>query len=314
MTSVSTAQPRIAIIGGGPAGLVLLLTLHRRGIPATLYEREAGFASRAHLGGTLDLGYYSGQRALRENGLDDAFKTHSRCEGEEMRTCDKHGNVLVYEPTDEAKDPLDWRPEIDCSDLRKILLDAVPADSVKWGHGLSSVRPLGGGQHELTFTNGTVTTTDILIGADGGNSRVRPLVSSAKLLYYGVNGTEVSIKPEVAAHPDQKDIAEAIGQGSVYTPQDGKMFTFQLNSDGRLRAYAWHTAPESWMTPKDPAEARKALLEIFKDWAPWMRKFIEQCDEEAIYHRPLYYLPVGHRWDHVPGVSLIGDAAHVGSQ
>ena len=74
MTSTSTAQPLIAIIGGGPAGLVLLLTLHRRGIPATLYERESGFSSRSHLGGTLDLGYLSGQRALRENRLEEAFK------------------------------------------------------------------------------------------------------------------------------------------------------------------------------------------------------------------------------------------------
>ena len=73
-TTTSTAHPRIAIVGGGPGGLTLLLTLHKRGIPATLYEREPSFASRSHLGGSLDLGYDTGQRALRENGLEQQFK------------------------------------------------------------------------------------------------------------------------------------------------------------------------------------------------------------------------------------------------
>ena len=41
-----------------------------------------------------------------------------------------------------------------------------------------------------------------------------------------------------------------------------------------------------------------------------MRKLIEFCDDAAIYPRPLYMLPVGHKWAHVPGVTIIGDAAH----
>ena len=67
------AHPRIAIIGGGVSGLVLLVTLHKRGIPATLYERDASPFQREHLGGTLDLHWDSGQRALRENGLQAAI-------------------------------------------------------------------------------------------------------------------------------------------------------------------------------------------------------------------------------------------------
>ncbi|KAI0655892.1 hypothetical protein C8Q70DRAFT_1016205, partial [Cubamyces menziesii] len=74
----SSKHPRIAIVGGGPSGLVALLTLHKRGIPATLYEREATSHSRAHLGGMLDLEWDSGQRALRENGLEAEFVKHSR--------------------------------------------------------------------------------------------------------------------------------------------------------------------------------------------------------------------------------------------
>ena len=81
----------------------------------------------------------------------------------------------------------------------------------------------------------------------------------------------------------------------------------QRNGTGRIRAYLWHCAPLNWVIPSDLKEAKRVLLEIFYDWAHWYRKFIEQGDESAIY------LPVGHRWSHKSGVTLIGDAAHLTS-
>ena len=172
--------PSIAIVGGGPCGLVLLLTLAKRGAPAVLYERDSGPFSRAHLGGTLDLGWAAGQRALRENGLEEALKTVSRPEGDEYKIGDEAGNILFHCHGVEHLNPQDIRPEIDRTVLRKLLLDAVPADAIKWGHTLASVRPLGGGKHELIFSNGTTATCDILVGADGAHSRVRSLVSPAR--------------------------------------------------------------------------------------------------------------------------------------
>ncbi|KAI0741824.1 monooxygenase FAD-binding protein [Daedaleopsis nitida] len=310
---MAATSPRIAIVGGGVAGLVLHVTLNRRGIRSTLYERETGFSARAHLGGTLDLGWASGQRALRENGLEEAFQQLSRPEGDEFKICDGAGNVLLARSVNEVEktDPRDIRPEIDRSVLRKLLLDAVPAESVKWGHGLSSVRTLEEGKHELTFANGTKVVCDILVGADGANSRVRPLVSPVTPIYHGITGSEISLAPAVAARPDMKDVVDAVGHGTVYAAQDNKNMVVQRNGDGRIRAYAWFRAPAEWMTPSEPEDARKALLEIFEGWAPWMRKVIKNCDDAAVYHRPLYYLPVGHRWRHVAGVTVIGDAAHL---
>ena len=157
--------PRIAIIGGGPAGLVLLLTLHRRGIPATIYERETGPDSRAHLGGMLDLGYESGQRALRENGLEEAFARNSRPEADTFRASDPAGNTLAFKGADPNDSPADIRPEIDRAVLRAFLRDSSPADAIQWGHALASVRNLDNGQRELTFTNGHTVAVDILVGA-----------------------------------------------------------------------------------------------------------------------------------------------------
>ncbi|PIL34882.1 hypothetical protein GSI_02669 [Ganoderma sinense ZZ0214-1] len=202
MSFNTSTQPPIAIIGCGLGGLALLLTLHRRGIPATVYERDASFDARAHLGGSLDLGWKSGQRALRENGLQDEFDKHSRPEGEEMRICDSTGKVHLKLGGEDEEGPggppqgkEDIRPEIDRTVLRKLLLDAVPTHLVQWDHALSSVRALGNGQHELTFANGITATCDLLVGADGAHSRVRPLLSSATPQFLGVNGAEISLAP-----------------------------------------------------------------------------------------------------------------------
>ena len=308
----SAQTPRIAIIGGGPSGLVLLLTLHKRGIPATVYERDVTPFSRLHLGGTLDLIWESGQRALRENGLEEVFKANSRPEGDSYKIIDSSANVLLEFDGSRYKEAKDIRPEIDRSTLRRILLDAVPAESVKWDHALSSVRSLGGGTHELTFANGTTTVCDILIGADGAHSRVRPLVSPATALYAGISGAEISLAPEVATREDMSDVRELVGKGTCFALHAGRLLGAQVNSDGRIRTYAFMEGPPDFPLPvDDPDAARRALRAEYVGWSPVLLKLIDHCDDRAIYPRTLYALPVGHKWAHVPGVTIIGDAAHL---
>ncbi|MFD0542284.1 FAD-dependent monooxygenase [Streptomyces mexicanus] len=76
-------QPRIAVVGGGIGGLALAGMLHRQGIAATVYERDAHAGARTQ-GGTLDLHPESGRRALDELGLTEAFRAEARPEG---RSC-----------------------------------------------------------------------------------------------------------------------------------------------------------------------------------------------------------------------------------
>ncbi|KAI0750497.1 hypothetical protein C8Q74DRAFT_372074 [Fomes fomentarius] len=56
----NTTTLMIAIMSGSLARLTLPLTLHRRGVFATLYERDTNLSARAHLGGVRDLGWTSG--------------------------------------------------------------------------------------------------------------------------------------------------------------------------------------------------------------------------------------------------------------
>ncbi|KAH9937820.1 monooxygenase FAD-binding protein [Epithele typhae] len=307
----TTSPPRIAVIGAGPSGLILHLTLVKRGVPSTLYEREPSPSARAHLGGTLDLRWESGQRALYENGLEAAFKAVSRPEGDEARICGKDARVLLEIIGDRDVRPEALSPEIDRRALRQIILDAVPADSVKWGYALSSVTPHGDGTHTLAFANGHTTVVDVLVGADGAASRIRPLVTPAQRYFSGITGAEVVIPPDVVDRADMADARALVGNGTTFAMEGGMMINAQRNSDGRVRTYAWFRGPEDWPLPSDPAEARAVLLAKFEGWAPVLRKFIEHGADDGIYHRPLYMLPPGLRWEHVDGVTIIGDAAHL---
>lgn len=322
-----SSNPNIAIIGGGLGGLSLLRSLSRRGIAATVYERDASFSARSHLGGTLDLHGYSGQRAMRENGLWAAFEEHSRPEGDEMRICDFQGNVVFYDkdfvpeggpPPEEGPgggapgdvEP-ETRPEIDRTVLRKILLDSCPQDSIKWDCGLTSIRALQGSQHELGFSDGSTVISDLVIGADGARSKVRPVLSDAAVSYVGLNGVEVSLAPEVAASLGTK---KYVGEGTVAALKSGTSLHAQMNGDGRIRTYAWFKDPgNSYTVPAgaDPAAVKKDLLTRYEGWAPWLRQLVEHCDPSAIYHRPLYVLPIGHSWPHQAGITLLGDAMHL---
>jgi 2-polyprenyl-6-methoxyphenol hydroxylase-like FAD-dependent oxidoreductase len=86
----------------------------------------------------------------------------------------------------------DDRPEIDRTELRAMLLNSLDPEVVHWGHRLESIRPLGEGVHELVFADGSTATFDLVVGADGAWSRVRPILSDVTPTYTGVTIVEVN--------------------------------------------------------------------------------------------------------------------------
>ena len=177
---------RISVIGAGPGGLTCARILRRHGIRVTVYDRDAGPDARDQ-GGTLDLRTDDGQRALREAGLIDDFWKLARPEGQEMRQLDPAGSLKFHHIPERDER---FKPEIDRGQLRDLLLRSLPPDTVRWGSQLTSIDGPAEGPRQLHFGDGTVVETDLVIGADGAFSRVRPAVSPAVPHYTGVSFLE----------------------------------------------------------------------------------------------------------------------------
>ncbi|MEU8197130.1 NAD(P)/FAD-dependent oxidoreductase [Microbispora amethystogenes] len=297
----------IAIVGGGLGGLTAAAVLHRRGIRATVLEREPHRHTRTQ-GGMLDIHDDTGQLAIEAAGLRERFRTLVHAGGEAMRIMDRHGTVL-YADTDDGRLV---RPEIDRGDLRGLLLDALPEGAVRWGSDVRAVGPVGErpGHHLITLADGTTYTTRLLIGADGAWSRVRPLLSDARPRYSGISFVEADLHDADVRHPAE---AEAMGPGMLFALDGGTGILGHRESDGSLHCYLGHRADERWLDGidfTDAASARAEVLKLLDGWAAPLRGMIAGADGPLVPRR-IHALPVGHRWDPVPGVTLLGDAAHL---
>ncbi len=302
---MQTSNTSIAIIGAGLGGLVLARVLHVHGIAATVYEAEASPAARTQ-GGLLDIHDFNGQLALKEAGLYAEFLKIIHPGGQASRVLDKTGNLLFADEDDGTG----GRPEVRRGDLRQILLDALPTQTVQWGHKLANAAALGQGRYQLDFTNGVTTTTHLLVGADGAWSRVRPLLSSAQPVYAGLSLIETWLFDCDHRH---QATARLAGGGSMFALAPGKGILTHREPDGVLHAYTVLQKPQAWFAGLDLAHKPAALARIaaeFAEWAPALTALITASDTDPIL-RPVHELPDTHRWPRIPGVTLVGDAAHL---
>ncbi|MGD0131580.1 MAG: NAD(P)/FAD-dependent oxidoreductase [Bryobacteraceae bacterium] len=298
----------IVVIGAGPGGLVFARVLQKAGLDVAVFEREVSRDGRTQ-GGTLDLHVESGQWALEQAGLLNEFRAIARPEGQDLRIANKHGKLLW----DEISEPdVMSRPEVDRPRLRKILLDSLAPETIRWNYSLSSVGPAEGEGYVLHFENGNSIRAGVLVGADGAWSRVRPLLSDAKPAYTGVSFIEMGISDVETTHPK---VSATVGRGSFFALEDNKGVIAQKNGDGRVRIYVALRMPEDGFAAlgigfTDPAATRSAILTQFQDWNPEITNLIRACDGTFIA-RPITALPIGIRWPSQPNVTLIGDAAHL---
>ncbi|EJP62677.1 salicylate hydroxylase [Beauveria bassiana ARSEF 2860] len=347
-SATSPPPPRIAIVGGGPAGLTLGALLHRRRIPFTLFEYrpKPAPASWALPSGMLDLHEGDGLRAIRACGLYDEFLPLTGECSEEFVLADKLGaRVHVHsgggggggEGGGEGHDER-ARPEISRNNLTRLLLTRIPPESVRWGHKLQTAEyQEGNGVTRLDFGGGGSGQHefDLVVGADGAWSRVRTLLTHARPRYSNTQIVTATIRHITQKYPA---LAALVGSGTFSALGDRHAVISQRGPMDSARVHVWLTTTDeklgvtTGMSRKPPTEAKAVLFDddnnnnnnnnnykFLGGFGPVVKDLVatalveEQHDNPGgvLDIRPLYALPYGTRWTSRRGLALIGDAAHV---
>jgi 2-polyprenyl-6-methoxyphenol hydroxylase-like FAD-dependent oxidoreductase len=296
----------VTIVGAGLGGLTLARVLHVLGIGATVYEAEASAEARTQ-GGQLDMHPQNGQVAIAAAGLTEQWRTIIHEGAEATRILGPDGRVLLDQPDDGTSS----RPESLRGDLRRMLLESLPEGTVVWGRKLASAAPSSGdGTHELTFTDGSTVRTDVLVGADGAWSKVRPLLSGARPAYAGLSYVEAYLHDVGQRHPAT---AAAVGAGSMFAATPGQGIAAHREAGDVIHTYIQLRRPLEWFDDIDVTDAARSKARIaaeFDGWAPELLALVTDADGPLTV-RPIHGLPDDHRWARVPGVTLLGDAAHL---
>ncbi|KAF8860298.1 FAD/NAD(P)-binding domain-containing protein [Acephala macrosclerotiorum] len=329
---MSSPPPQIAILGAGPSGLTLasLLSASSKPINYRVFDLRPRPSPDAvnEPSGSLDLHHKSGLLALKGCGLYEKFeKLKAEC-GEEAKISDKHGSLQYSDEGDGL------RPEIARNSLTQLLLESIPEDSIKWEHKVTSISPAPGqkGKWYLNFASTPSSQPgpesevyDLIIGADGAWSKIRPSITDVKPHFSGIHCITLTIPHLTTIHPH---LATLVGTGSYAACGDKKAIMVQRGSLQSARIYLMLFSSETWLHDSgldemSAEEVKKELLtspQLFESWGFELKELLATgCDAESkslgpggkIDMRPLCMLPPGHTWTHVPGLTLIGDAAHL---
>ncbi|MBV7529608.1 NAD(P)/FAD-dependent oxidoreductase [Chitinophaga sp. sic0106] len=298
---------QIAIIGGGPGGLTLARLLQQKGKQVTVYERDKNRSVRVQ-GATLDLHEDSGLAALAAAGLMDAFRQHYRPGADLMRITDAAANILV---DDHGQGKSEDRPEIDRGPLRELLLDSLHPGTVSWDKQFVKMEPAENGW-QLEFQDGHTAYADMVIGADGANSRIRPYVTEIRPFYSGVTMVEGSVYHPETATPE---IAALLKGGKLFALDGASTLIVSSKGDGSLVFYTGMYLPENWTKESGiDFNNREQVIQwfsnAFSSWSPVWHTLAQQATLPLVL-RPQYCMPTDQHWEAHSNLTLIGDAAHL---
>ncbi|RDC56323.1 FAD-dependent monooxygenase [Pedobacter chinensis] len=303
---------KIAIIGGGPGGLTLARLLQLKGLSVKVYERDLNKEVRIQ-GGALDLHTDSGLAALEKAGLMDEFKSNFRPGAELMRVTDHQAKIYADQHAEENHYDFgdkNYRPEIDRGPLRDILLNSLEPGTVVWNSHILSIEQMEN-KWKIFFENGNTIVADIVIGADGANSKIRPFVTNIQPFWTGLTMIEGSIKNSEKTAPN---IHQLLKGGKIFAYGNEKTILVSSKGDGSLGFATSHKSTEFWYKEsginfKDNKQVLAWFKKEYADWSPiWLELFE---DENTVFiPRPQYCMPLNQKWKANENITLIGDAAH----
>ncbi len=298
---------KVAIIGGGPVGLTLARLLQQQEVNVTVYERDPHAEARIW-GGTLDLHKSSGQEAMKVAGLLERYYARARPMGRVIT--DEKGKVLhVHESSSESRFD---NPEINRNDLRQMLLNSLKDQTVLWDRKCTGLEEVSG-QWRLYFENQPSEIADVVIGANGGMSGVRGLVTDSQVEETGT----IIIQGEVFNAEQQcPEFFQLCGGNILMSSHNGNVLVANPSNNQALTYGIIFKKPDKWLTEggldfRDTGSIRKFLASRFSDWAGCYQQLFQVTS--SFWGLPTRKLSLERTWksDRPLPITLVGDAAHL---
>lgn len=293
------------IVGGGLAGRATALALARAGIGSTIYE--AGTASADGLGAWLTLAS-NGMDALSTLGLAEAVATEGFATPH-MTLRTGSGRELVSFPSGTARPDGLQGQTIRRADLYRVLGDELLRQGVPtvFGRRLEDAEALPGGRIRARFTDGSETTGDLLVGADGLRSRTRTILDpdAPGARYIGLlNVGGYARGVDLGRPPGVLDFCfgRRCFLGYVTSPAGDVWWFSNPPSAEPGRGEMTALSEEDW---------RARLLDLFRDDDLPVRRLLDASDT-LFTGWPTYDIPTVRTW-HRDGMVLVGDAVHAAS-
>jgi len=180
---------RVAVVGGGVSGLCLAQGLRRDGVDVAVYERDPALDTRRQ-GYRIHLDARAGRalHACLPPTLYQLFRATLGTPGVAISVVDQRLKVLhrtlgvARDPDDE--DPTTLSAAANRQTLREVLVAGLE-DALAYGREFTDFEELPDGVR-LRFADGSTEDCDVLVAADGVNSRVRrQYLPDARLLDTG---------------------------------------------------------------------------------------------------------------------------------
>ena len=298
---------QVAIVGAGPAGAALARLLQMRGFAVQVFERDASRTARPQ-GGSLDLRADAGQLAVDAAGLTEEFKRFSREEAKSFKMLNSQGIAYPGGGEETHEDP---GPEIDRGDLRGLLLDSLAPGTVNWGCVVQDVVAQDDGRWRLEFKDGEPVVADLVVGADGVGSKVRPHLTSEQPRYFGMAMLSANIRRDLWRGSELSDI---LGEGSAMFAEGGATVFVQRCNHDLIMLYFSMKVPKGWPETQgfalaDTDAVMAAINEAYSDWSPHLMEMFTQI-EGGFRNWPLSVMPPDYKWETRPGLAMVGDASH----
>lgn len=317
MLDLPTGLPRVAICGGGIAGLALATACRQRKIPHTVYERDKTFEERSQGYG---LTMQQASKALRAFGIDslpDGITSTKHVVHKADGSIVGEWGLRKWGRSDDKKAPKRQNVHIARQALRKELL---VGNEVNWNHRLLGYDKAADGSIEMKFQvddKVVVHTADLLVGADGIRSQVRRqwMGDQTKPLRY-LDCIVVLGICRLSYLSEAVNSMELMDGNTVFQTADGNTRVYCMPYS--RTEYMWQLsfpikeADALDLSQRGPKALQEEALARCGDWHTPVPDILRATPCTLISGYPVYDrdLLTSHELSSDPCITLIGDACH----